>query len=61
MLRDKNELFSGFVDESSKDYRVLSYPDLQAWIPLMYKDGTSPGWLHITSKKKQITTVGVRC
>ncbi|MEZ5490098.1 MAG: hypothetical protein R3F50_07240 [Gammaproteobacteria bacterium] len=44
-----------FID----DDEILSSPDIQAWIRVLWADGTSPGWLLLDGS--QTKSVGVLC
>ncbi|MCI5106351.1 MAG: hypothetical protein MRY76_06545 [Pseudomonadales bacterium] len=41
------------------DARVLAFPDVQPWIKVLYRDGSSPGWL--SNDGSQTTVAGLRC
>jgi hypothetical protein len=41
------------------DARVLAFPDVQSWIKVLYRDGSSPGWLM--NDGIQTTVAGLRC
>ncbi len=41
------------------DAKVSVHPDVQPWIKVLYRDGTSPGWL--LNNGTQTVTAGLRC
>lgn len=41
------------------DDPVLKYPDVQPWLRVLFRDGTSPGWL--LNNGEQTIDAGIRC
>ena len=41
------------------DARILSYPDVQPWLKVLFQDGSSPGWL--LNDGAQTINAGLRC
>ena len=43
----------------SEDFEVIELPEIEAWLPVYFRDGSSPGWILFDDP--QMKNVGVEC